>query len=121
MCICCFVLLARFMQLIQREWLDGGHPFSMRHNHVTSAPEKEKAPMFLLFLDAVWQVRLSQSHVCIMYLQLLISCQHCVLPSQVTQQFPLSFEFNDRFLHALFVHSYSSDHGKSVTVWVCSY
>ena len=63
MCICYFVLLARFMQLIQREWLDGGHPFSMRHNHVTSAPEKEKAPMFLLFLDAVWQVRLSQSHV----------------------------------------------------------
>ena len=44
------------MELVQREWLDGGHPFSLRHTHVTSAPEKERAPMFLLFLDAVWQV-----------------------------------------------------------------
>lgn len=44
------------MDLIEREWLDGGHQFSLRHRHVTSAPEKESAPIFLLFLEAVWQV-----------------------------------------------------------------
>ena len=48
--------LPSFLELIQREWLDGGHPFSLRHTHVLSAPEKEKAPIFLLFIDAVWQV-----------------------------------------------------------------
>ena len=31
---------------------------------------------------------------------------------QVMQQFPLSFEFNERFLHTLFVHSYYSVYGK---------
>ena len=55
MMVCCSYA-PRFMQLVQREWLDGGHPFSIRHNHATSAPEKDKAPIFLLFLDAVWQV-----------------------------------------------------------------
>ena len=50
------VVFDRFMQLVQREWINGGHPFSLRHNHVTSAPEKDKGPIFLLFLDAVWQV-----------------------------------------------------------------
>lgn len=31
---------------------------------------------------------------------------------QVMQQFALSFEFNERFLHTLFVHSYYSIYGK---------
>ncbi|XP_064382169.1 myotubularin-related protein 9-like [Halichondria panicea] len=73
-----------FIELVKREWLDSGHPFSLRHNHVKSAPEKEKAPIFLQFLDSVWQVM---------------------------QQFPLSFEFNEGLLHNLFVHSYSSVYG----------
>lgn len=73
-----------FVGLVQREWLDGGHPFSLRHQHAGAAPEKEKAPVFLLFLDAVWQIM---------------------------QQFPLSFEFNECFLHTLFVHSYHSVYG----------
>ncbi len=47
----------RFVELIEREWLDGGHQFSLRHRPVSSAPEKEQAPIFLLFLDAVWQVK----------------------------------------------------------------
>lgn len=47
----------RFVDLVEREWLDGGHHFSLRHHHVTSAPEKERAPVFLLFLEAVWQVK----------------------------------------------------------------
>lgn len=41
--------------------------------------------MFLLFLDCVWQVM---------------------------NQFPLSFEFNERFLHVLLTHSYSSEYGE---------
>ena len=49
--------LNRFVELIEREWLNGGHQFSWRHHHTTFAPDKEKAPVFLLFLDAVWQVR----------------------------------------------------------------
>ena len=56
-------LLYRFVDLVKREWLDSGHPFSLRHNHVKSAPEKEKAPVFLLFLDAVWQVRRWSGHL----------------------------------------------------------
>ena len=43
------------------------------------------------------------------------------LAMQITQQFPLSFEFNERFLHTLFVHSYSSMHGESATLKDDSY
>lgn len=75
----------RFADLVQREWLEAGHPFSLRHGHVSSTPEKERSPMFLLFLDCVWQVM---------------------------KQFPLSFEFNERFLHVLLTHSYSSEYGE---------
>ena len=44
--------------------------------------------MFLLFLDCVWQI---------------------------LQQFPLSFEFNEQFLHLLLTHSYSSEYGTLAT------
>ena len=74
----------RFADLVQREWLDAGHPFSLRHGHVALVPEKDRSPMFLLFLDAVWQI---------------------------TQQFPMSFEFTEQFLHILLSHSYSSEYG----------
>lgn len=73
-----------FVELIEKEWLDGGHQFSLRHHHVAHVPEKERAPLFLLFLDAMWQVM---------------------------QQFPLSFQFNERFLHSLLKHSLSSQYG----------
>ena len=79
------VLYNRFVDLVQREWLEGGHPFSLRHGHVGSAPERERSPMFLLFLDCVWQI---------------------------LQQFPLSFEFTEQFLHLLLTHSYSSEYGR---------
>lgn len=49
-------IFSSFLDLIQREWLDGGHPFSLRHAHTINAPEKERGPVFLLFLDTVWQV-----------------------------------------------------------------
>ena len=40
---------------------------------------------------------------------------HDVSSLQVMQQFPLSFEFNERLLHTLFVHSYYSVYGKPVS------
>jgi myotubularin-related protein 9 len=76
--------MAGFAELIQREWLEAGHPFSLRHGHTSLVPEKDRSPTFLLFLDAVWQVM---------------------------QQFPLSFEFTDQFLHLLLTHSYTSEFG----------
>ena len=62
------------MQLVQREWLDGGHPFSLRHNHVTSAPDREKAPIFLLFLDAVWQVYQYSACYILPYIMYTLRC-----------------------------------------------
>ncbi len=50
------VHVRRFIDLVQREWLNGGHPFSLRHGHTITAPEKERGPVFLIFLDCVWQV-----------------------------------------------------------------
>ena len=76
--------------LIEREWLQAGHPFFLRHKKFCFAPPSSKnkivAPTFLLFLDCICQI-------------------HC--------QFPCSFEFNQNFLISLFEHSYSSQFGKS--------
>ena len=69
-----FHLFISFLELIQREWLDGDHPFSLRHSHVTSAPEKERAPLFLLFLDTVWQV--NTFPVLNLFLKLVLHCFH---------------------------------------------
>lgn len=77
-----------FEALIEREWLQGGHPFGLRcqHSAYTSASSRTRnqAPSFLIFLDCVWQIY---------------------------QQFPCSFEFNERFLITVFEHSYSSQFG----------
>lgn len=56
--------------LIQKEWVALGHPFSDRMGHVYNK-QADKSPVFLLFLDCVWQV---------------------------LQQFPESFEFSETFL-----------------------
>lgn len=80
-----------FEALIEREWLQAGHPFATRCKHSVFAhttfgtlDKREYSPVFLLFLDCVWQV---------------------------TQQFPLSFEFNEDFLIALLDHAYGSEFG----------
>ncbi|KAK6178929.1 hypothetical protein SNE40_011405 [Patella caerulea] len=44
-----------FQQLIQREWIALGHPFQKRHNLI-AATEAEQSPVFLMFLDCVWQL-----------------------------------------------------------------
>lgn len=62
-----------FCTLIQKEWVGMGHPFSSRLGHVFRS-EPEQAPVFLTFLDCVWQL---------------------------IQQFPTSFEFTETFLTTL--------------------
>ncbi|XP_031549636.1 myotubularin-related protein 9-like [Actinia tenebrosa] len=75
-----------FQGLIDREWLRAGYPFATRCIKVGVSPIRYKGqgPCFLLFLECVWQIY---------------------------QQFPCSFQFNDKFLQFLYQHSYYSQFG----------
>lgn len=80
-----------FEALLEREWLQAGHPFASRCKHLAFAPtnigntdKKEHSPVFLLFLDCVWQIM---------------------------QQFACSFEFNEDFLILVMDHVYGSEFG----------
>ncbi|OBS66834.1 hypothetical protein A6R68_04623 [Neotoma lepida] len=44
-----------FQSLIQKEWVMGCHAFLDRCNHLRQS-DKEEVPVFLLFLDCVWQL-----------------------------------------------------------------
>ncbi|VDK36114.1 unnamed protein product [Taenia asiatica] len=72
-----------FEALIQREWISAGHAFSERCSHLLTQRSDtiftEAAPIFLLFLDCIWQ----------------LWCQY-----------PSSFEFNEEFLLYLVKHVY---------------
>ena len=48
----------RFEALIEREWLQAGHAFAKRNAKSAFAVSHHRyeAPIFLLFLDCVWQV-----------------------------------------------------------------
>uniref|UniRef100_A0A2M3Z678 Putative phosphatidylinositol 3-phosphate 3-phosphatase myotubularin mtm1 n=1 Tax=Anopheles braziliensis TaxID=58242 RepID=A0A2M3Z678_9DIPT len=74
--------------LIEREWLQGGYPFSTRHKHSCYTPahqrRKSSSATFLLFLDCVYQLY---------------------------AQFPFSFEYDHRLLIVIFEHSYFSQYG----------
>ncbi|KAM8961599.1 myotubularin-related protein 12 isoform 2-T2 [Pelodytes ibericus] len=61
-----------FQSLIQKEWVMGGHCFLDRCNHLRR--NENEAPVFLLFLDCVWQL---------------------------VQQYPLAFEFSETYLTVL--------------------
>lgn len=75
-----------FQDLVEREWLQAGHPFQLRcsQSAYCSTKPRQEAPVFLLFLDCVWQI---------------------------LRQFPCSFEFNEGFLVLLFEHAYASQFG----------
>ncbi|XP_068958715.1 myotubularin-related protein 12-like [Petaurus breviceps papuanus] len=62
-----------FQSLIQKEWVMGGHCFLDRCNHLRQN-DKEEVPVFLLFLDCVWQL---------------------------VQQHPPAFEFTETYLTVL--------------------
>uniref|UniRef100_A0A8D8TF55 Myotubularin-related protein 9 n=1 Tax=Cacopsylla melanoneura TaxID=428564 RepID=A0A8D8TF55_9HEMI len=72
--------------LIEREWLQAGYPFQLRHRYSCYSPQRTKAqsPTFLLFLDCLYQLQ---------------------------NQFVCSFEFSSEFLILMFEHSYFSPYG----------
>lgn len=73
--------LKGFEVLIEKEWISFGHKFLLRLGHGDDRhSDTDRSPIFLQFIDCVWQM---------------------------TQQFPIAFEFNENFLITLIDHSYS--------------
>ncbi|XP_017049641.1 myotubularin-related protein 9 [Drosophila ficusphila] len=74
--------------LIEREWIQAGHPFASRHRYSCYTPNqtrnKSSGATFVLFLDCIYQLY---------------------------TQFPCSFEFSTQLLILLFEHSYFSQYG----------
>lgn len=74
--------------LIEREWIQAGHPFASRHRYSCYTPHqlrnKNSGATFVLFLDCIFQLY---------------------------TQFPCSFEFSTQLLILLFEHSYFSQYG----------
>lgn len=67
-----FRTISGFQNLVQKEWVAMGHPFLTRLGRVkVDSSAGQESPIFLLFLDCVWQM---------------------------TEQFPASFEFTDTYL-----------------------
>ncbi|XP_044738070.1 myotubularin-related protein 10-B isoform X2 [Chrysoperla carnea] len=60
-----------FQTLVQKEWVALGHPFDKRLGFILSKTGNERSPLFLLFLDCVWQL---------------------------LQQYPCAFEFTETYL-----------------------
>ncbi|XP_026484817.1 myotubularin-related protein 9 [Vanessa tameamea] len=74
-----------FQALIEREWLQAGHPFGTRlRSGPYSSAQPRSAPTFPLFLDCA---------------------------RQFLEQFPCSFEYRQCFLITLFEHAYASQFG----------
>ncbi|GAV05539.1 hypothetical protein RvY_15657 [Ramazzottius varieornatus] len=69
-----------FQMLIEWQWLEFGHKFADRCGHSLVTDETERCPIFLQWLDCVFQL------VC---------------------QFPVDFEFNEAYLIHVAHHSYS--------------
>ncbi|XP_067341725.1 myotubularin-related protein 10 isoform X2 [Channa argus] len=47
--------LIGFQSLVQKEWVMAGHRFLDRCNHLKKS-DKEESPLFMMFLDCVWQM-----------------------------------------------------------------
>ena len=74
-----------FQLLIEKDWIAFGHKFHQRHGHLDrSFDDSQRAPIFLQYLDAVWQL---------------------------TAQFPCSFEFNESFLIEIAEEAYACVYG----------
>ncbi|XP_056333539.1 myotubularin-related protein 9 isoform X4 [Danio aesculapii] len=78
--------LSGFLCLLERDWIQAGHPFQQRcvHSAYSHARLKQECPTFLLLLDCVWQV---------------------------WRQFPLAMEFSEALLLRLAQEVYASDYG----------
>lgn len=75
-----------FLSLLEREWVQAGHPFQQRSAHAaySHARMRQEAPTFLLLLDCVWQL---------------------------SRQFPLALELGEPLLLRLAQEVYASDYG----------
>ncbi|CAH0487263.1 unnamed protein product [Peronospora farinosa] len=77
-----------FQVLVEQEWCSFGHQFRARSGHTDSPAgyweDDSTSPVFMQFLDAVWQLM---------------------------RQFPCSFEFNERYLIALLDEVYNKRSG----------
>ncbi|CAG0899028.1 unnamed protein product [Cyprideis torosa] len=70
-----------FEVLVEKEWLSFGHKFGQRLGHGEDKPgDSDRSPIFVQFMDCVWQL---------------------------TRQFPHVFEFNSDFLIVILDHMYS--------------
>ncbi|XP_061106327.1 myotubularin-related protein 9 isoform X1 [Conger conger] len=78
--------LRGFLALLEREWIQAGHPFQQRcaRSGLSHARPRLEAPSFLLLLDCVWQLG---------------------------RQFPLSLGFSEALLLLLARHAYASEYG----------
>ncbi|RXM92162.1 Myotubularin-related protein 9 [Acipenser ruthenus] len=78
--------ISGFQALIDREWIQAGHPFQLRsaHSAFSHARLRHEAPVFLLFLDCCWQL---------------------------SRQFPLSLQFSEALLTRLSQEVYASNFG----------
>ena len=92
----------------------GGHPFALRNAHCAYAEGSitgpQEGPVFLCFLDCMYQVRQTErqrdkktdrERICAWLMHVL----------QIIQQFPHSFEFGEELLIFLFEHAYASEFG----------
>ena len=58
-----FRTLTGFQILIEKEWLSFGHKFNDRIGHGDDKHnDADRSPVFLQFIDCVWQVRLGNAH-----------------------------------------------------------
>uniref|UniRef100_A0A8C5Q063 Myotubularin n=1 Tax=Leptobrachium leishanense TaxID=445787 RepID=A0A8C5Q063_9ANUR len=74
-----------FEVLVQKEWISFGHKFSSRIGHGDkNHADADRSPIFLQFIDCVWQM---------------------------SKQFPTAFEFNEYFLITILDHLYSCRFG----------
>ncbi|VDN06258.1 unnamed protein product [Thelazia callipaeda] len=82
-----FRTIRGFQILIEKDWLGFGHKFDDRCGHVGAFNDeaaREISPVFTQFLDATYQIM---------------------------QQYPCSFEFNERYLIQIHEHAYSCQYG----------
>ncbi|MFN9907741.1 MAG: hypothetical protein ACK56F_16710, partial [bacterium] len=69
-----------FQTLIEKDFISFGHQFQKRAGHFRNSDESQRAPIFIQFLECIYQL---------------------------LEQFPLSFQFNAKYLQFLAYHQYS--------------
>uniref|UniRef100_A0A3Q3VVP3 Myotubularin phosphatase domain-containing protein n=1 Tax=Mola mola TaxID=94237 RepID=A0A3Q3VVP3_MOLML len=82
----CCRTLEGFLALLERDWVQAGHPFQQRcaHSAYSHARLQQESPVFLLLMDCVWQL---------------------------WSQFPLALGFSEALLLRLATEAYASDYG----------